>query len=133
MAAALIVGTLVACGGGGSKSATTNSSSSPGSSSAPSSNCIDRVVDFLNSLDVSRIDPSDGLDDTERADLEAQIDAKTKDDPDLASGGACQDELDALPEDQQSSVISRIKPEIALVLGASATQKFSSVGSSIGG
>jgi hypothetical protein len=115
--AVLAVATLVACGGGGSKSS--------------SSSCIDRVVDLLNSLDVSRIDAADGLNDSERSDLEGQLTAKTKDQPDLASGGACTTAFDALPESQQSDVFKRIRPEVAAALGASARSTFSTVASSI--
>jgi len=121
------IATLVACGGGGS------SASKPTASNAPSSsqNCTDRVVAMLNSFDVSKIDPSDGLDDRERSDVDNQFSSYTKDQPDLASDGPCDKEFQNLSADQAQAVIARIRPEVAAVLGASARSTFSTVASSI--
>jgi len=114
---------LVACsGGGGSKAADTSGSGT---------DCVDRVVAMLNHLDVSKIDPSDGLDDGERSDVENQFSSLTKDQPDLASGGACDTQFQNLPSDQAEAVIARIRPEVAAVLGESARSTFSTVAGSI--
>lgn len=103
----------------------------PTSASSSSSPCIDRLVSAFNSLDVSRITVDDGLDDSERADIEAQYAAITKDQPDLSSNGACQTAFAQLSDAEKSAVFARVRPDVIAVLGASATRKFNSVASSI--
>ena len=92
------------------------------------------MIGMLNALDVSKVDPSDGLDAGEETNIDDQIKQLTKNDPDIADGGRCQAEFDALPSDQQTANLARIRPEIVRVLigvGANATSKFSTVASSI--
>jgi hypothetical protein len=89
------------------------------------------MVAALNSLDVSEINPDDGLDDNERALLKSQADALESQRPELGSGGPCEQAFTSLPEDQKAAVIARVDPKIALVLGLSARSTFSSVASSI--
>jgi hypothetical protein len=117
---------LAACSSSATKAATSSSSSSGGG------DCIDIAVNAMNSLDVSQINPIDGLDSAEQANLDAQLAVLKTAHPELASGGRCNELLDGQPDDATASaVISRLKPEVLAVLSSTAQEKFSSVGSTI--
>ena len=91
--------------------------------------CVEVAVDAYGQLDLETLDPADGLDDTERADLDAQIEALEDDHPELAAGGACAEVFD--DDAAGAELAAALDPEIIEVLGAAATERFSEVGDAI--
>jgi hypothetical protein len=118
---------LAACG----------SSSPKTSSSSSADDCVDIAVNSLNTLDLTGVNPIDGLDATESAKVTSQLDAIEAAHPELAKDGRCRALIDGRPDDATvAEVIKRLKPEVIGVLGAvqaAAAQQstFSSAGSAV--
>ena len=81
--------------------------------------CIDEYVTSMNALDLSDINPIDGLDATEQAKLDAQLAAVAAQHPDLAPGGRCHVLLDqsaSLDDTTVQQIIGRLKPDVLATL-----------------
>lgn len=116
----LVAGATLACSSGDGKPSTQQ--------------CIDRVVAAINTLDLSHVDANDGLDESERSNIESQLTALEQRTPDLQTNGPCSGVLlgsSGLSSDQEAQILKKLKPEVVAVLGAAAASSFSSVGSSV--
>jgi hypothetical protein len=81
--------------------------------------CIDLFVTTMNTLDVSDINPIDGLDATEQAKLDAQVNAIEVQHPELGPGGRCHPLLDqsaSLDDTTVQQIIGRLKPDVLAAL-----------------
>lgn len=81
--------------------------------------CIDLYVSTMNTLDVSEINPIDGLDAAEQARLDRQLNAIELQHPELGPGGRCHPLLDqsaSLDDPTVQQIIGRLKPEVLAAL-----------------
>jgi len=95
--------------------------------------CVDIAVAALNSLDLSEIDVTDGVSDSETEHISQLLDEVKKIHPELAEGGQCGDIVsgEGFSDDEQQQIFDRLTPEVREKLGDSTESKFSSVGSEI--